>query len=57
MESELSAIEINQIWYMIELPYDKKEIVVKRICKLKLNLDGPIVKYKARLVERNFMQR
>jgi len=40
----LNAIEINQTWYMIELPYDKKEINVKRICKLKLTLDGPIVK-------------
>jgi len=53
LESELNAIEINQTWYTIDLPYDKKEIDVKQIYKLKLNLDGPIVQCKARLVERN----
>jgi hypothetical protein len=57
MIEELSAIEKNQTWEMVVLPAGKKAIAVKWVFKLKLNPDGSVAKYKARLVARGFLQR
>ncbi|GAU11497.1 hypothetical protein TSUD_344870 [Trifolium subterraneum] len=57
MEEELNAIERNQPWELVKLPSDKKAIAVKWVFKVKLNPDGSIAKYKARLVARGFLQR
>ncbi|MCI32538.1 retrovirus-related pol polyprotein from transposon tnt 1-94, partial [Trifolium medium] len=57
MIEELTAIEKNQTWEMVNLPVDKKAIAVKWVFKLKLNPDGSVAKYKARLMARGFLQR
>ncbi|MCI30661.1 copia-type polyprotein, partial [Trifolium medium] len=55
MEEELTVIERNQTWEIMELPSDKKAIEVKWIFKLKLNPDGSIAKHKTRLVARGLI--
>jgi len=42
---------------LIKIPDGKKEIDVKWVFKLKLNPEGKIVKHKARLVARGFLQK
>jgi len=42
---------------IVELPQGKKAIGVKWVYKLKLNPEGEIVRYKAKLVAKGFLQR
>ncbi|MCI28025.1 hypothetical protein A2U01_0049225, partial [Trifolium medium] len=56
MQEEINSIEKNKTWKLVELPHQKKAISVKWIFKLKTNPDGSIVKHKARLVARRFLQ-
>lgn len=56
MVEELKAIEKNQTWELVESS-SKKTIYVRWIYKLKLKPDGEIVKYKAKLVAKGFLQR
>ena len=57
MEHEkIDAIEINNTWDLVEFPDDKNCIGVKWIYKTKLNVDGDVEKYKARLVAQGFSQ-
>jgi hypothetical protein len=56
MVEEIDSIEINNTWNLVDLPGGKKRIVVKWVCKTKLNADGEIEKYKARLVAQGFSQ-
>nr|KYP47011.1 Retrovirus-related Pol polyprotein from transposon TNT 1-94 [Cajanus cajan] len=57
MEEELKSIEKNDTWEMVNLPQNKKVIVVKWVFKTKLKSDGSIAKHKARLVAKGFMQK
>ncbi|MCI71258.1 hypothetical protein A2U01_0092521, partial [Trifolium medium] len=57
MEEELKSIEKNQNWKLVALPDKKKKIDVKWVFIVKLNPDGTISKYKARLVVRGFLQK
>ena len=50
MDEEIDAIERNNTWDHVELRDNKNCIGVKWIYKTKLNLDGDVEKYKARLV-------
>ena len=50
MDEEIDAIERNNTWNLVDLPDDKNCIVVKWIYKTKLNADGDVEKYKARLI-------
>ena len=57
MEHEkIDGIEINNTWDLVEFPDDKNCIGVKWIYKTKLNVDGDVEKYKARLVYHGFSQ-
>ena len=56
MEEELKSIENNDTWEMVNLPQNKKAIVVEWVFKTKLKPDGSIAKHKARLVAKGFMQ-
>ncbi|CAJ2653926.1 unnamed protein product [Trifolium pratense] len=56
MKEELHSIEKNHTWKLVELPPQKKAISVKWVFKLKKDPDGKIVKHKARLVARGFLQ-
>ncbi|KAI3721795.1 hypothetical protein L2E82_32813 [Cichorium intybus] len=56
MKEELSAIQRNQTWEMVDLPHGKNLISLKWIFKTKYMADGSIQKHKARLVVRGFTQ-
>ena len=55
MEHEkIDGIEINNTWDLVDLSDDKNCIGIKWIYKTKLNDDGDVEKYKARLVAQVF---
>jgi hypothetical protein len=56
MEDEMSQIQKNDTWELVELPHGKSSIGVKWIYKLKYNMDGSISKHKARLVAKGYVQ-
>jgi len=56
MDEEIDSIEINNTWDLVDLPEGKKIIGVKRVYKTKLNAEGEVEKYKARLVAQGFSQ-
>ncbi|CAA7059093.1 unnamed protein product [Microthlaspi erraticum] len=56
-EDEISSIEKNNTWDLVELPYGAKPIGLKWVFKLKRNSDGSINKYKSRLVAKGYVQR
>ncbi|KAH9678769.1 hypothetical protein KPL71_025858 [Citrus sinensis] len=56
MNEELFMIEKNKTWELIDRPQNMKVIGVKWVYKTKLNADGSINKYKARLVVKGFAQ-
>lgn len=56
MEKELQDLEANETWELIALPVNKDAIGSKWIYKTKLNPDGTIQKYKARLVATEYHQ-
>jgi hypothetical protein len=57
MKEEIRSIEKNNTWELCILPKGKKSIGVKWVYKVKVNPKGEVVKYKARLVVRGFLQR
>jgi uncharacterized cupredoxin-like copper-binding protein len=56
MKEELKMIEKNQTWKLVDRPNHKKAIGVKWVYRTKLNFDGSINKYKARLVVKGYAQ-
>lgn len=54
MKEEISAIERNHTWELVNLPPDKKPIVVKWVFKVKRRPDGSVSKHKPRLVAKGF---
>ncbi|KZV32403.1 hypothetical protein F511_03686 [Dorcoceras hygrometricum] len=56
IDSEISSIEKNQTWELMDLPIGAKKIGVKWIYKTKLNERGEIDKHKARLVAKGYSQ-
>ncbi|KAH9782217.1 hypothetical protein KPL71_008805 [Citrus sinensis] len=56
MNEELFMIEKNKTWELVDQPQNRKVIGVKWVYKTKLNADGSINKYKARLVVKGFAQ-
>jgi hypothetical protein len=56
MQSEMDTVEKNRTWELADLPRGHSVITLKLVFKLKMNEAGAIVKHKARLVARGFMQ-
>lgn len=52
MDKEIKFIEKNQTWELTTLPKGHKAVDLKWIFKLKINQNGEVTKYKARLVEK-----
>lgn len=57
MKEELQSIEKNETWELVQLPPNKKAIDVKWVFKVKEGPNGEVLKYKARLVVRGFLQK
>jgi hypothetical protein len=57
MRSEMDAVEKNRTWELADLPRGHSVITLKWVFKLKSDEAGAIVKHKARLVARGFVQR
>jgi transposase InsO family protein len=56
MKEEISSIEENDTWKLVDLPPNHKPIGLKWVYKLKKNAEGVIVKHKARLVAKGYVQ-
>jgi hypothetical protein len=56
MQSEMEAVETNRTWELADLPHGHRAITLKWVFKLKRDEAGAIVKHKARLVARGFLQ-
>jgi len=57
MEEELSSIHENKTWSLVELPRGHRAIDLKWVYKVKRDENGDIVKYKACLVAKGYVQR
>jgi len=53
MEEEIQAHAENQTWLLSDLPAGRKAIKCKWVFKTKLDADGHIERYKARLVAKD----
>jgi hypothetical protein len=56
MQEEIDSVERNRTWELADLPQGHRAITLKWVYKLKRNEAGEIVKHKARLVVRGFVQ-
>ncbi|CAJ2666383.1 unnamed protein product [Trifolium pratense] len=56
MEEEMSMIQKNKTWELVDKPEDRNIIGVKWVFRTKLNADCSINKYKARLVVKGYAQ-
>jgi hypothetical protein len=56
MQSEMDAVEKNCTWELADLPRGHNAITLKWVFKLKRDEVGAIVKHKARLVARSFVE-
>ncbi|RVW95066.1 Retrovirus-related Pol polyprotein from transposon RE1 [Vitis vinifera] len=56
MKEELRMIEKNDTWELVDRPQHRKVIGVKWVYRTKLNADGSVNKYKARLVVKGYSQ-
>lgn len=57
MEEEMTSLEENSTWDLVELPAGRKAITNRWIYRVKRDVNGKIIRYKARLVVRGFNQR
>lgn len=56
MENEIESVERNQTWRLTELPAGKKAIGLKWVYKVKKDASGKVVKHKARIVAKGYVQ-
>nr|CCI55340.1 PH01B019A14.9 [Phyllostachys edulis] len=56
MQEEMDAVERNKMWELADLPAGHHAISLKWVFKLKKNEAGEVIKHKARLVARGFVQ-
>ena len=57
MQAEMDAIEKNRTWVLTDLPHGRKPIILKWVYKLKKNTEGEIVRYKAMIISRGYVQK
>jgi hypothetical protein len=56
MEEEMTYLDKNEAWDIVELPTERNPIGNKWVFKKKLNGEGKVEKYKARLVAKGYFQ-
>ena len=57
MQSEMKSLSDNEVWELVKLPEGRKAIGCKWIFKTKIDGEGNIERYKARLVAQGFTQK
>ncbi|WVZ02572.1 hypothetical protein V8G54_023378 [Vigna mungo] len=57
MDEEIGAIERNKTWELTDLPEGARPIGVKWVYKKKMNVEGEVERYKARLVVKGYRQK
>lgn len=57
MKHEIDAVEKNGTWELTELPPGRKPIELKWIYKIKRDAAGQIIKHKARIVAKGYVQK
>lgn len=57
MDKEICVLEKKNIWVLTPLPPGKTPIACKWVYKVKLNSDGSVDRYKAKLVVKGYTQR
>lgn len=56
MDEELEQIEKNNTWELVPRPHDKNIILSKWILKNKLNENGEVIRSKAKLVFKGYVE-
>jgi hypothetical protein len=56
MDEEMTALDKNEAWDLVELSTGRNPIGNKWVFKKKLNAEGKVEKYKARLVAKGYSQ-
>jgi len=56
MDVEITALELNNTWVLVDLPPHKHPIGCKWVYKIKYKSDGSIERYKARLIAKGYNQ-
>ena len=56
MEAEMRSLQENQVYRQVPRPKGKKVEKSKWVFRIKLNVDGSVEKYKARIVAKGFNQ-
>ena len=57
MNEEIRAVEENKTWRLVELPPGHRPIGLRWVYKVKKDAAGNIVRHKARLVTKGYVQR
>jgi hypothetical protein len=56
IRDEINSVERNKTWELVKLPVGHQAIRLKCVFKLKRDKAGKVIKHKARLVARSFVQ-
>ena len=54
MVDEMASLHKNEAWDLVELPAGRKPIRSKWVFKKKMNVEGKVEKYRARLVAKGY---
>lgn len=57
MNAEIASIEKNNTWHLVELPRNRRPIGLKWVFKVKRDPEGKILKHKARIVAKGYVQK
>ena len=55
-EKEIGSLHDNNVWELVELPADRKEVGSKWVFKVKMNSNGSIERYKACLLAQGYSE-
>lgn len=55
-EGRLDALEQNNTWKLVDLPHGHHPVGLRWVFKLKNNETGAVVKHKARLIAKGYVQ-
>ena len=56
MKSEMDSMYDNQVWNLVDAPKGIKPIKCKRVFKKRTDMEGNVINYKARLVEKDIIK-